>query len=269
MTQALGIHRDGGVLTLTIQRPDRRNALSREVLRELTQALTNDQAGNDQASNDQASTDQVDSVQAVILTGSDGHFSAGADFAELTGTAQDVTYDDEVARAVTAIRDSPRPVVAAIAGACLGAAVDLALACDVRVAERTAYLQVPAARLGLLYNPAALLRMRDALPNDTLARLLLLGERFDADSAHQAGLVSRVVPEGTAVEHARAMLSDVTPEGSEARAATKALLADPQAATRAEHWESVRRDLLDSPARQRAVAAARARHTTHQGQEDS
>lgn len=252
MTPALVVQERDAVVTVVIDRPDRRNALTRDVLAELTEVL---------------SGDVVRTAAGVVLTGGGGHFSAGADFAELTGTEDDVTFDDTVSAAALAIRNCPRPVVAALHGACFGAAVDLALACDVRIADPTAYLEVPATRLGILYNPEAVLRMRRLLPADTLARLLLLGERFGADAADAAGLVSTLVPEGAAVDRAQEMLSRLTPASRDAAAATKALLADPEAGTkRAQHWEEVRRELLRSEARQWAVAGAHARHTNHEGQ---
>lgn len=251
MTSELRVEEFDGVVTVSIDRPNRRNALRRSALRDLAEVLGGDVTRG---------------ASGVILTGTAGHFSAGADFADLTGTVEDVGFDDDVAAAVTAIQHCPRPVVAALHGACLGAGADLALACNVRIADSTTYLQVPATRLGILYNPSAVLRMRRSLPADTVARLFLLGERFDADSAQSAGLVSVVVAAGTAVEQAQAMLAPLSIGGRDATAATKALLADPDAGHRAEHWEAVRRELLGSDARRRAVEQAHARHTTHEGQ---
>jgi enoyl-CoA hydratase/carnithine racemase len=142
----------------------------------------------------------------------------------------------------------------------VGAAVELALACDVRIAGASAFFEVPAVRLGLLYSPAATLRMRRAVPGQTLSRLLLLGERLSASDALTAGLVARCVAAGTATEVASALAARVPTGAADAMRATKALLtaAEPDPV----EWEPVRMDLLESPARGRAIAAAKERLRT-------
>jgi enoyl-CoA hydratase/carnithine racemase len=244
VTPPIHAERSGHVLVVTLAAPERRNALSKALLGALRAALCDD-AGD---------------LGAVVLTGGPDVFSAGADLRELTGTRADVAMDDELGRTVAALRDLPVPVIAAIDGPCVGAAVELALACDVRIAGAGAFFEVPAVRLGLLYSPAALVRMRRAAPAQTLARLLLLGERLAAADALAAGLVARCVPARTATEAAAALAERVPTGGADAMRATKALLgaADPDPAA----WERVRLELLESPARGRAVAAAKERLRT-------
>jgi enoyl-CoA hydratase len=165
-----------------------------------------------------------------------------------------------VEAAIDAVLATPVPVIAAIEGPCLGAAVDLALACDVQVAGRTAWLQVPAVRLGLLYNPRAVARLHRTLARATTSRLLLLGERFDAPAAQQAGLVGEVVETGRAVERA-AELATRVPLGTRAVRETRALLADLDAgAYRLDHWRQRRVELLNSAERRNRVAEAQDRH---------
>lgn len=241
------------VLQLVIDAPRRRNALSRPVLAALLASLT--QVGED--------------TTGVVLSGRGDVFSAGADFAELTGTAEDAHYDHDVAAVGEAIRSLRVPVIAAIEGPCLGAAADLALQCDVRVAAQGSYLQVPAVRLGLLYNPATVERLARAYPRDTVRRLLLLGERFTSDEALAAGLVSRLAPRGGAVQAATGLLADITTDELAALAATKELLnhldtGDLSDADSADHWSERRRALLDSPARKAAVDRARRTHTDNE-----
>jgi enoyl-CoA hydratase/carnithine racemase len=231
--------RSGAVLTLTFAAPERRNALSRELLGALRAAIT------------------TDGVGAVVLTGGNHVFSAGADLRELTGTRADRTIDDEIAHTVAALHQLPVPVIAAVEGACVGAAVDLALACDARIAGATAFFELPSVRLGLLYSPAAIARMRRAVPPEALARLLLLGERLDAATALASGLVGRCVAAGTAAAEALAIAQRAPTESADAMRATKSLLtADEPDAT---EWEELRMALLDSPARRRALAAAKER----------
>ena len=234
------------VLHLQLNKPERRNALSRAMLSTLAGELHRVDAA----------------VTGVVISGTGETFSAGADFAEITGTSADIDYDEAVAEVSQAITACPRVVVAALEGPCVGAAVDLAVSCDLRVAGRTSWLQLPAVRLGLLYNPEAVQRMRSRLTDETVRRLLLLAERFDADEALAAGLVSHVVPPGAAVESALELLTGVKSEELEAIAATKDLLNAREGSDcdTAEGFQQRRRALLDSPARRAAVSRA---HQTH------
>lgn len=247
MSAGLITRRDGSVVHLVLDAPRRRNALSRSMLAALGAALGR----------------LDDEVSGVVISGAGGSFSAGADFEELTGTSEDLAYDEAVSRVREAVRRSKPLVVAAIEGPCMGAAADLALACDVRIAATDSYLQVPAARLGLLYNPDVISVLAQTYPFDAVRRLLLLGERFSAAAAAALGLVTEVVPSGEAVTRAERLLAQIPLDALPAMAATKAVLAatirdlpEPGA------WQAMRRDLLDSPQRQAAIARARARHTS-------
>jgi enoyl-CoA hydratase/carnithine racemase len=242
MTSALLVTRDEGVAVVEFSVPDRRNALCRALLEELQGCLT----GGDVAGS-----------TAVVLVGAGSVFSAGADLAELTGTAEDRTIDDLIGNVVHALRHLPVPVIAAVEGACIGAGLDLMLACDLAVASSTAFFEVPAARLGLLYNPVALARWQRVLRRSVLRRMLLLGERLDARTALEAEMVARVVPAGMAKAESitlarRALTGD-------AATATKLLLVSLEdGAFDARDWEAERQRLLSSPARRQAVAAAKA-----------
>lgn len=252
MNDVLATRLHGGVLEVTLSSPARRNALSRALLSALEAALA----------------DLDPEITGVVLDGAGGTFSAGADFAELTGTSADIAYDEAVTRVREAIISCPRLVVAAIEGPCLGAAADLALACDLRVVAGGGSLQVPAVRLGLLYNPDALTHHARSYPLDTVRRLFLLGESFDADAARAAGLASAVVPRGAAAEHALRLAAAITPGEIGAFAATKAFLRAVLSGTAdTEEWQQRRTALLDSPARRAAIDAARARHTDHRHHE--
>lgn len=235
----------GTVRQVVIDAPQRRNALSRRVLDALLTELTALDAD----------------VVGVVLSGRGDVFSAGADFGELTGTSADLQYDDAVAEVTTAIRELPVVVAAALEGPCIGAAADLALSCDLRVAGEGSYLHIPAVRLGILYNPRTVNRLQRAFPRDSIRRLLLLGEEFGPDEALQAGLVSQVVPRGEAVRHATHMLTGTTPDHLAAVAATKSLLNAQEAGEfDAALWEERRSDLLDSPERKAAIDRAKRVH---------
>ena len=150
------------------------------------------------------------------------------------------------------------PVVALIEGACIGGAVDIALACNVRVATGNAYFQIPATRLGLLYNPDSVARLSKLFPHETLTRLLVSGECFDAADAIKAGLVTHLVERhntGTvAVKIPRQTGTDTGQASASTRALLEALYHDQYDPV---YWRAVRRDILTSPERRDAIARAK------------
>lgn len=251
MTEALSVERVGRAVHVVLDAPGRRNALSRSMLAALTEAVGN----------------LAHDVTGIVISGRGAAFSAGADFRELTGTSDDLGYDEAVSATRDAIAGCPRVVVAALEGPCLGAAADLALACDLRVAADDSYVQIPAVHLGLFYNPAGLRRAAAAYTADVVRRLFLWGEAFPAREAHRVGLVSQVVPHGEAVSTALELLEAIDPEELDAMAATKGFLEavlngkDNALPGQDEPWQARRRSLLDSPTRRATVVASRHRHS--------
>lgn len=234
---------NAGVCELVLDNPGRKNALSLALLADLNEKL--------------AIASKKD-ARAVILSGSGDVFSAGADFADLTGTIDDLAMDDAIEKAVIQIREMPALVFAAIEGPCMGGAVDIALACDFVVASKEAFFEVPAARLGLFYNPKAVRRWRARLNGLTLRRMLILGERFTAAEAVQAGVVSHLAAAGTALEKSRELADRAAKCSRDAVAATKALLVALESGeTDLARWQKIREQILDSPERRESVARAR------------
>ncbi len=244
MAELIRVAHQEGVVSIFLNRPERRNALSLALLSTLSAAL---------------SSEIGDDTSALIVSGVDGSFSAGADLSDLTGTLEDLGMDDAIAEVTRKIRDLPVPVIAAIDGPCLGGAFDLALSCDLRIASKDAFFQVPATRLGLLYNPRSIVRMRQLLGRDVIFRLLVLGERFDANAACRAGIVSRVV-ESASYDVALVVAQSTLGNIRSAVAATKQLL---NAIDGIEYdpgeWDQRRRALLSSPERRAAVASEKKR----------
>jgi enoyl-CoA hydratase/carnithine racemase len=163
------------VLTLTINRPERRNAVDPELLSALAEAMRAD-AGR---------------AGAVILRGAgDEAFCAGYDLSRLTGTADDLEADRFIGEAVAAIRDCPAPVIARLAGHCHGAGVELALTCDLRVAAPTLRMSVPAVGLGVVYRYEFIARLV-LMCGLARASSLLLGMReLDSGEADAWGLLN-------------------------------------------------------------------------------
>jgi enoyl-CoA hydratase/carnithine racemase len=243
MSEQICVERHGTIVSLIMNRPAQKNALSIAILREFCHLLSREITAD---------------TSAVIVTGSRECFSAGADLSDLQGTIEDLVVDDAIAEAVNAIRSLPVPVIAAIDGPCLGAAVDLSTACDLRVASEQAYFQVPAARLGLLYNPASVARMYKCLPHDALTRLLILGEKLDAKEAWRIGLVTHLAESQGSHELALSIARNAKDNVLSAVAASKGLLnalaSDQYDAAK---WNEVRCTILSSPERREAIEKAK------------
>ena len=140
----------------------------------------------------------------------------------------------------------------------MGGAVDIALACDFLVASEEAIFEIPAARLGLLYNPEAVKRWHARISGQTLRRILLLGERFTATDAKNAGVISHVVAKGSALKNSRELAESVVEGNRDVVAATKGMLfALESGETDLVRWEKIRRKILGSPERRESVARAK------------
>jgi enoyl-CoA hydratase/carnithine racemase len=177
---------DAGVLRVTITREDKRNALSAEVMRGMLDAVRG--VGDDP------------SIRAVLV-GSAGEriFCAGADLAVM---AEDSTGLEQhegrgtLARLVVAMRECPVPVVARVQGLCLAGGIGLAAGCDVVLAKQSAAFGLPEVDRGLWPFMVSALLARHLSPKHAMD-LMLTGERFDARTAYEIGLVSRVFPDET------------------------------------------------------------------------
>ncbi len=181
---------DDGVVTITIDRPEKKNALTYEMWRALAAAVF--AAGEDTA------------TRAIVLRGAGRDFSAGADigeFSELRGDADTARrYEAANSAAFAAIRNAPVPTIAAISGICFGGGFGIAAACDIRIATEDALFCVPAARLGLAYPVDA---MQDIVHSAgiQMARYLAYStDRLGARDAMQAGLLLEVVSDLAALE---------------------------------------------------------------------
>ncbi len=179
---------------LVLNRPEVRNALNLRAWRRIAEGL------------DELEADAQ--VRVIIIRGAnDEAFIAGADISEFprlrADTDQARSYEKAPARVVTAIVAAKKPVIAMIAGFCLGGGVQIALACDLRFAARGTRLGIPAARLGLVYPPEAV-RMLTLTVGPANARdLLLSGRDIDADEAWAMGLVNRVIERSELEAHTR------------------------------------------------------------------
>jgi enoyl-CoA hydratase/carnithine racemase len=153
------------------------------------------------------------SLGALVVYGAGRHFCAGADVDALVkevergrdggGALPDLLLRN--LRSLEVLENLGIPVIAAVRGACLGLGMELALACPLRVAAATAVFGLPETTFGLLPGCGGVVRLREIAGRAEAARLILCGGRFDADRAHDLGIVHRVVPSGRVVDEALGM----------------------------------------------------------------
>jgi enoyl-CoA hydratase/carnithine racemase len=183
----------GGVAIVTLNRPEKRNAVTLQMWRNLSRLFNELNERSD--------------VRAIILTGAGGNFCAGADISEFSKVRFDVRtgriYEEAGEAATLAIRDCRKPTIAAISGYAIGGGCGLALACDFRIADHTAHMGITAARLGIVYGTldCELLYRQVGLAN--AKRVLFSGQHFGIDECVAMGLVN-IVATDTAVSAAQA-----------------------------------------------------------------
>jgi enoyl-CoA hydratase/carnithine racemase len=173
----------GDVVRLTISNPAKRNALDHPILDAITATLS--ELGS-----------AASSTRCVVLTGAHGMFSAGYDIGEIPEEEFEERAEQLVAHpfteAIDALEAFPYPTVAALPGHTIGGGLELALACDMRVALEGIKLGMPPAKLGLVYSHTGLRRFLDAIGATRTRELFLLGRYVDAATALAWGLVNRV-----------------------------------------------------------------------------
>ena len=183
---AVRFERRDNVGLATIDRQERRNALNAEVCDELRHHLADN-----------------DDLRAVVITGAGSAFCAGADLvtrfaAEEEGAATD-TFRPAFERVLDAIVDHPAPVVAAINGPAMGAGMQLAVACDIRVAATAeARFAIPGGKLGIHLSARNIWRLAELVGTGAARDFLLAGHTVDADEALRIGLVQRVAGDALA-----------------------------------------------------------------------
>jgi len=178
-----------GIATLTMNRPEARNALSNEMRAELSRVLHD--------------VEQDDSVRCVVLKGAGDHFMAGGD---VKGMAESVTksakelHKEFILRIhdlhpiMFAMRRMPKPVIASCQGAAAGAGVSMALACDMIIAAEDAFFTLAYCRIGTSPDGSASFHLPRAVGIKKAMEIALLGDRFDAQAARDMGMINFVVP---------------------------------------------------------------------------
>jgi enoyl-CoA hydratase len=183
------VERRESVGLVTLDRPKALNALSEPLMAELARAI------------DELEADPQ--IGCILLTGSDRAFAAGADIKDMVDkTFGEVYREDFISGTWTRVARCRKPVVAAVSGYALGGGCELAMMCDVVVAAETAKFGQPEIGIGTMPAVGGTQRLPHAVGKAKAMDLCLTGRSMDAEEAERAGLVSRVVPEGRALEEA-------------------------------------------------------------------
>lgn len=197
----------GGVWTLTLNRAEKANALSFEMLERIAEIASDAKA-----------------ARAVIITGAGGVFSAGAD---LNAVKAGLATSDVWERVSGAIADLPGLTIAALNGTLAGGAFGMALACDIRLAVPTAKFFYPVMKLGYLPQPSDPVRMAALIGPARTKMLLMAGQKITADDALSYGLIDRICAPDALISTAQALCKDICAAAPGHGAAIKAMCNGP------------------------------------------
>jgi enoyl-CoA hydratase/carnithine racemase len=194
--QSVAVMRDGAVCVVELRREHKLNALSAVMEERLGEAIQ---------------SPEVREARCVVFTGGGRVFSAGADVTEFrdSGPAAVMAYYRSHGDVYERVARLPQPTVSAVAGYCLGGGFELALATDLRIAERSATFGLPEVGLGIVPGSGGLLRLTRAVGPARAKDLILRGRRLDAAEAHSLGLVTEVVADGDALARAQELAGEL------------------------------------------------------------
>jgi enoyl-CoA hydratase len=215
------IRRDGAVLVITINRPQVRNAIDLETSDKVGAAL--------------ADLDRDDDLRVAVITGAGPMFCAGMDLKAFLRGEIPPLPDPRMAWYTTG--PPAKPFIAAIEGAALGGGFEIALACDLIVAGRSARFALPEVRRGLMAGGGGLVRLPKRIPPSVAMEWALVGEPVDAGEAYRVGLVNRVVDDGAALSCALELGGKIAANGPLAVAASKQVMTESAESTLAEAFD--------------------------------
>lgn len=219
---------DGPVATLTLNRPDKRNAVRQSMWAAIAAHVSALAADPD--------------VRVLVVRGAGDHYCAGADISELTngpgGEYARVNWNAEEALATF-----PGPTVALIRGNCVGGGVSIATACDIRIATTDAIFGITPSKLGIVYPTNALERVVRLIGPSATKHLMFTGDLIDADRALRIGLVDEVVAAGDIEARVQSLVAVMTERSSLTQVASKAMIEEVVRDGRVKpattlHWET-------------------------------
>ncbi len=222
MAEEVLTERRDGVLLITLNRPEARNAVNLPLAEGIAVALEE--------------LDSDDSLSVGVLTGAGKGFCAGMDLKAFVSGERPWVGDRGFAGIVR--RASVKPLIAAIEGFAVAGGLEVALACDLIVAARGAKLGIPEVKRSLVAAGGALLRLPRSLPYNVAMELALTGDSISAERAADLGLVNRLAEPGAAVEIALALAGEIAANAPLALIASKRILQEQRDWSSAEMWEA-------------------------------
>ncbi|WP_340373530.1 enoyl-CoA hydratase [Peribacillus sp. FSL E2-0218] len=214
MTSLIDISRDDkGIAIVTLNRPDAANALSTELLHNLLEGLNELKSAAD--------------LRAVIVTGSgEKAFCAGADLKERAGMNEDEVKETVklIGDTITALENLPVPVLAAINGSAFGGGLELALACDIRLASETAKMGLTETSLGIIPGGGGTQRLPRIVGMATAKELIYTAKRLDAKTAHELKIISHLYPAQQLMDEAKKLAAEIARNAPLALRAAKAAM---------------------------------------------
>jgi len=184
--EAIIYEKKDGVGMITFNRPEQRNALSLQLVREMRQALDD--------------IEEDDSIKVMVITGGPTCFSTGGDLSEVAKEESRKAFDVEGHVAFEKIAQLSKPTIAAISGWCVAGGLEIAICCDMRVASATARIGDAHIKMGLIGGGGSPARLPRLIPISKAKELLFTGDSIDAEEAFRLGLVNRVAPLETYME---------------------------------------------------------------------
>jgi enoyl-CoA hydratase/carnithine racemase len=212
---------EGGVLVVTIDRPEARNAVNGAVANGIAEALDR--------------LDESDDLRVGIVTGAGGTFCSGMDLKAFV-TGERPWAGDRGFAGITQ-RAARKPLIAAVEGYALAGGFEIALSCDLIVAARDARFGIPEVKRGLVAAAGGLFRLPQRIPYHLAMELALTGDPVGAERAAQMGIVNRLTEPGEALAAARALAGQIVRNAPLALAASKSIVQRAREWTEAEAWD--------------------------------
>ncbi len=252
MTEEVMISAEGGILTVTINRPEAKNAMNYAAAKAISDAMDR--------------LDAEDDLRVATLTGAGGTFCSGMD---LKGFLKGERPSVEGRGFGGLSQWTPKkPVIAAVDGYALAGGMELALSCDLIVANSGAKFGIPEAKRGLAAAAGGLIKLPRQIPPRIAMELALTGDFIDAKRAYELGFINRIV-EGPAIEGARELAARVAANGPLALVASKAIVRDSHSWSDDEMWSKqdayIAPVFVSADAREGALAFAEKRAPNWQG----
>lgn len=253
MSEELATRVEDGILVITMNRPEARNAMNKTVAEGIAEALDR--------------LDAEPALRVAILTGAGGTFCSGMDLKGFLRGESPVVKGRGFGGLV--LKPPVKPLIAAVDGYALAGGLELMIACDLVVASAGAKFGIPEAKRGLAAGAGGLMRLPDQIPYRVAIELALTGNFIDVERAMALGLINRI-SEGPAIDGAMALAREITDNGPTAVRVSKQIISESRGWPQGERWErqdALLPEVFQSPdAREGAAAFAEKRKPNWTGQ---